>query len=89
MSRGDRVEVVVDTGGDSRSFTFEADANGRRLEVRTERSILLVELVARTGKVIATNRFMPGRVIALIETKVEEPEAPAKPPSQQESLSLE
>ncbi len=83
MSRGDRVEVIVDLGGSTRSFLVEADANGRRIEVkegsRGERGMVLVELQARSDRVIKTDRFMAARVIAIIETKVEEPEEGRKP----------
>jgi hypothetical protein len=100
MSKGDRVEVIVDVGGAARSFFVEAEANGRRVEVhegqRGERGMVLVELQARTGKVIKTDRFMGSRVIAMIETKVEEPEeeaqtarARAVPEPQQEGLAFD
>ena len=78
MSRGDRVEVIVDVGGASRSFFVEANAGGRKVEIHEgragERGMVLVELQARTGKVIKTDRYMATRVIAMIETKVGEPE---------------
>jgi hypothetical protein len=65
--KGDRVEVVVDTGGGTQRFELEATRSGRRLEVSTARGIIEVAEVTRTGRVIRTGRFMATRVIAVVE----------------------
>jgi hypothetical protein len=65
--KGDRVEVVVDTGGGTQRFELEATRSGRRLEVSTARGIIEVAEVTRTGRVIRTGRFMASRVIAVVE----------------------
>ena len=56
--RGDSVEVVIDTGESSRTYTITATRAGRRVEV-TE--------VTRGGTPVRTARFMSGRVIAVVE----------------------
>lgn len=65
--KGDRVEVVVDTGGGSATFELEATRAGRRLEVSTARGVVEVSEVTRTGQAVRTARFMATRVIALVE----------------------
>jgi hypothetical protein len=65
--KGDRVEVVVDTGGGTQRFEIEATRSGRRVEVSTARGIVEVAEVTRTGRVIRTGRFMSSRVIAVVE----------------------
>jgi hypothetical protein len=65
--RGDRVEVVVDTGGGTQRFEIEATKSGRRVEVSTSRGMIEVAEVTRSGQVIRTGRFMAARVIALVE----------------------
>jgi hypothetical protein len=65
--RGDRVEVVVDTGGGTQRFEIEATKSGRRVEVSTSRGMIEVAEVSRSGQVIRTGRFMAARVIALVE----------------------
>jgi hypothetical protein len=76
--KGDKVEVVVDVGDGTRSFFVEAQAAGRSVQVRqgagNERSLLLVELVGKTGKVVKTDRFALGRVVALIEERADKPD---------------
>ncbi|HJV05289.1 MAG TPA: hypothetical protein VJ868_08505 [Actinomycetota bacterium] len=65
--KGDRVEVVVDTGGGTQRFEIEATRSGRRVEVNTARGIVEVAEVTRTGRVIRAGRFMASRVIAVVE----------------------
>ena len=65
--KGDRVEVLVDTGNGAQSFEIVATKAGRRVEISTSRAVVEVNEVARTGKVIRTGRFMAERVIALVE----------------------
>ena len=65
--RGDRVEVVVDTGGDVATYIIEATKAGRRVEVSTSRGVVEVTEVTRTGLAVRTGRFMATRVVALVE----------------------
>ena len=65
--KGDRVEVVVDTGGSVQTFEIEASRNGRRIEVTTARGVVEVTEVTRGGTPVRTGRFMANRLIALVE----------------------
>lgn len=65
--RGDRVEIVVDTGDGSRSFAVTATKAGRRVEITTSRQVIEVTEVTRTGVPVRTARFLASRVIALVE----------------------
>lgn len=65
--RGDRVEVLVDTGGGVRSFDVVATRDGRRVEVTTSRTMIEVAEVTRTGQTVRTARFLASRVIAVVE----------------------
>lgn len=67
LMRGDRVEVVVDTGNGVQTFEIEATKAGRRVEVTSSRSVVEVSEVTRRGKAIRTGRFMAERVVALVE----------------------
>jgi hypothetical protein len=72
--KGDRIEVVVDTGGGGvQRYEVEATKSGRRVEVSTARGIVEVTEVTRTGQVVRTARFMASRVIAVVESPVEAP----------------
>jgi hypothetical protein len=73
--RGDRVEVLVDTGGDVRAFEIAATARGRRVEISTSRNLIEVNEVTRTGQTVRTARFLAARVIAVVE----HPAADAEP----------
>ena len=53
--KGDRVEIVVEAGGQTRTYSIEATRAGRRVEV------------TRGGTPVRTARFMAGRVVALVE----------------------
>jgi hypothetical protein len=81
--RGDRVEILVDTGSGVRSFEVTATQNGRRVEVSSGRSVVEVTEVTRTGTPVRMARFMASRVVAVVEhpagqTKVRpEPDASA------------
>jgi len=71
--RGDRVEVVVDTGnGGTQTFDIVATKNGRRLEVTTARGVVEVSEVTRGGTPVRTGRFMASRLIALVEHPAQE-----------------
>ena len=65
--RGDRVEVVVDTGGGVQTFEIVASRAGRRIEVTTARGVVEVTEVTRGGTPVRTGRFMASRLIALVE----------------------
>jgi hypothetical protein len=69
--RGDRVEVVVDTGNGVQTYEIEATKAGRRIEVSTVRGVVEVNEVTRTGQVVRTGRFMQARIIALVEHPAE------------------
>jgi hypothetical protein len=65
--RGDRVEVVVDTGGGVQTFEIVASRAGRRIEVTSARGVVEVTEVTRGGTPVRTGRFMASRLIALVE----------------------
>jgi hypothetical protein len=65
--KGDRVEIVVDAGGDSRTYEISATRAGRRVEVSIVRNVVTVAEVTRGGSVVRTARFMANRVLALVE----------------------
>ena len=69
--RGDRVEIVVDTGGGVARYEIAATKAGRRVEVSTARGVVEVAEVTRTGQPIRTGRFMASRVVALVEHPAE------------------
>ena len=71
--KGDRVEIVVDTGqGGTQTFEIEATRAGRRVEVATARGIVEVSEVTRGGTPVRTGRFMTSRVVALVEHPAQE-----------------
>lgn len=66
--KGDRVEIVVDSGdGGTRTYEVAASRAGRRVEVVNRRGVVEVSEVTRGGAPIRTARFMTSRVIALVE----------------------
>jgi hypothetical protein len=65
--RGDRVEVVIDAGGETRTYEVVASRNGRRVEINTGRGIVEVSEVTRSGTAVRTARFMASRILALVE----------------------
>ena len=69
--KGDRVEIVVDTGDDTQTYEMVATRAGRRVEVSTGRGIVEVSEVTRTGTTVRTARFMASRVVALVEHPVD------------------
>jgi hypothetical protein len=70
--KGDRVEIVVDTGGTAQTYEVVATRAGRRVEVSSARGIVEVSEVTRTGQAVRTGRFMAARVIALVEHPAED-----------------
>src|ERR671938_256426 len=65
--KGDRVEIVVDAGGETRTYEIGATRAGRRVEVAIVRNVVTVSEVTRGGSVVRTARFMANRVLALVE----------------------
>jgi hypothetical protein len=65
--KGDRVEIVVDAGGDARTYEVVATRAGRRVEVSVNRGVVTVSEVTRGGTVARSARFMANRVLALVE----------------------
>jgi len=73
--KGDRVEVVIDTGtGSAKVFEIEATKAGRRVDVTSGRGIVEVAEVTRTGQAVRVGRFMQSRVIAVVEHPADEGE---------------
>jgi hypothetical protein len=65
--KGDRVEIVVDTGNGVQTYEIVATKAGRRVDVTTGRGVVEVSEVTRSGSPVRTGRFMTTRVIALVE----------------------
>ena len=65
--RGDRVEIVIDAGGEAKTYEVTARRAGRRVDVRTGRGIVEVTELTRGGTPVRTARFMANRVLALVE----------------------
>lgn len=65
--KGDRVEIVIDAGGEVRTYEVTATRAGRRVEVSTGRGVVTVTEVTRGGTAVRTARFMANRVLALVE----------------------
>jgi len=77
--KGDRVEVVVDTGDGSRTYEIEARRAGRRVEISIGRGVVTVSEVTRTGTPVRSARFMSSRVLALVEHPVDDAGAEDRP----------
>jgi len=87
--KGDRVEVVVDTGSDTKTFEIVATKAGRRVEVTNSRGVVEVSEMTRTGNVVRSGRFMAARVVAVVEYPADderEPGAPRKKATNQAAL---
>lgn len=65
--KGDRVEIVVDSGNGTLRYEIEATKAGRRVEVSTARGVVEVTEVTRSGTAVRSGRFMATRVVALVE----------------------
>jgi hypothetical protein len=74
--RGDRVEIVIDAGGQAKTYEVVATKAGRRVEVVIRRGLVEVNEVTRGGTTVRTARFMTSRVLALVEHP-----APRHPPA--------
>ena len=69
--KGDRVEIVVDAGGQARTYEVRANRAGRKVEISIVRNVVTVSEVTRGGTVVRTARFMASRVLALVEHPAE------------------
>jgi hypothetical protein len=65
--KGDRVEIVIDSGEGTRTYEIAATKAGRRVEIVNRRGLVEVSEVTRTGTPVRTARFMASRVVALVE----------------------
>ena len=65
--KGDRVEIVIDSGEGTQTYEVAATRAGRRVDVTNRRGIIEVSEVTRTGPPVRTARFMASRVVALVE----------------------
>ena len=78
MAKGDRVEILVDSGGGAaREYEVRATRAGRRLDIRTSRTTIEVMELTRGGKVVRSARFMAPRVLAVVEYPASEDQAGA------------
>ena len=65
--KGDRVEIVIDSGEGTRIYEITATRAGRRVEIANRRGVVEVSEVTRTGSPVRTARFMASRVVAMVE----------------------
>jgi hypothetical protein len=65
--KGDKVEIVIDAGGTTKTYEVAATKAGRRVEVVNRRGLVEVSELTRGGSAVRTARFMASRVIALVE----------------------
>ena len=65
--KGDRVEIVIDSGEGTQTYEVAATRAGRRVDITNRRGIIEVSEVTRTGTPVRTARFMASRVVALVE----------------------
>src|SRR5260370_22083112 len=71
--KGDRVEVVIDSGDGTQTYEIAATKAGRRVDIANRRGIIEVSEVTRTGTPVRTARFMASRVVALVEYPADTP----------------
>ena len=73
MAKGDYVEVLVDSGGGAaKEYLIRAGRAGRRVDVKTSRTVVEVQELTRNGRVVRSARFMAPRVLAVVEHPVDE-----------------
>ena len=65
--KGDRVEIVIDSGDGTRTYDVTASRAGRRVEITNRRGVVEVSEVTRSGTPVRTARFMASRILALVE----------------------
>jgi hypothetical protein len=73
--KGDRVEIVIDSGAGTQTYQIAATKAGRRVDITNRRGIIEVSEVTRTGTPVRTARFMATRVVALVEFPADTSEA--------------
>ena len=73
--KGDRVEIVIDSGAGTQTYQIAATKAGRRVDITNRRGIIEVSEVTRTGTPVRTARFMATRVVALVEFPADTAEA--------------
>ena len=71
--KGDRVEIVIDSGDGTQTYEIAATKAGRRVDIANRRGIIEVSEVTRTGTPVRTARFMASRVVALVEYPADAP----------------
>jgi hypothetical protein len=77
--KGDRVEIVIDTGEGTRTYEVAATRAGRRVDIVNRRGVVEVSEVTRSGTPVRTARFMASRILALVEhPAVDRAERPAR-----------
>ena len=72
--KGDRVEIVVDTGNGVQTFDITATRAGRRVDISVSRGVVEVSELTRGGTPIRVGRFMASRIVALVEHPAAEPD---------------
>jgi hypothetical protein len=77
--KGDRVEIVIDASGSTKTYEVTATRAGRRVEVINHRGVFEVTEVTRSGVVVRTARFMASRVLALVEHPAPRRPEPRRP----------
>jgi hypothetical protein len=83
--KGDRVEIVVDSGNGTLRYEIEATKAGRRVEVSTARGVVEVTEVTRSGTAVRSGRFMASRVLALVEHPAPPPARRSRRPSRNQA----
>ena len=76
--KGDKVEIVVDAGGVTKTYEVAATRACRRVEVVNRRGLIEVSELTRGGVAVRTARFMASRVVAVVEHPV--PRRPGQEP---------
>jgi hypothetical protein len=76
--KGDRVEIVVDTGNGVQTFDIIATRAGRRVDISVSRGVVEVAELTRGGNPVRTGRFMASRIIAMVEHPAAEPDTPGR-----------
>jgi hypothetical protein len=79
--KGDKVEIVVDAGDATRTYEVAATRAGRRVEVVNRRGLVEVSELTRGGVAVRTARFLPARVIALVEYPAPRRPTPGRAPT--------
>lgn len=77
--KGDKVEIVIDAGGVTKTYEVAATRAGRRVEVVNRRGLVEVSELTRGGVAVRTARFMASRVVAVVEHPA--PRRPGKEPA--------